>query len=758
MQSLYNKFWSKLSENTFLAIVFSAFSYILFAKLTLHFSSVTGLVWLIWPAAGISFALVLLLGYRVWPGIFIGTLISSLHDFNLIFADPMVILEQSRAIFSPFGSTIQAVMGAWLVRKFGDYPQTFINPKKIVRFYILAGVVSTTISPTIHNIIDLFYGTVKYETLFLEWIGFWVGDMTSIFIFSTIIISLVKFEKEREILISSLMILTFSLSVGIYSLALTWEDERLDLLFEQQIIAVRDAIKVKEEDFQSLLVNISGLEKSHQDLTKENFRRFSEEILPSTPSLRALNYTEIVTAEQREYFTDKLSLEYGKDIKIWYFGDNQRLTSEQKDHYSVVKYIEPQEVFDLAPGFDVSADPMRNAALEYAITYNNAAMTAPVYIPALAKSKVIILYYAIRRDNVLIGFSSIIVDAEMMVAEILDKPFAKDLTLTILDEDVTGNSQPVFKNSEDIEKIDKVYPLTLQILNRVWNVEIDRKLSFKQHNSSMEPMLIGMSAMIIASLIAMGIVIMSGQKLLLEEKVKKRTIALEEASKIKSEFIANMSHDLRTPLNAIIGFSEIIMKEMFGPIGSERYKEYVENINSSSDYLLSLINDLLDFSAIEAGKRYLTKVNIEPTLFIEECYQNLFSLSFADQLVCKLEVDKNVDHIFADEKALRQIMINLISNSIKFTPNGGIIKTIVKKTDTWTIIKVSDTGEGIDPIHIKDILDPFTRVENNPLITHEGTGLGLAIVNSLVKLHDGEITIESNRNSGTIVTIKLPLF
>jgi PAS domain S-box-containing protein len=230
----------------------------------------------------------------------------------------------------------------------------------------------------------------------------------------------------------------------------------------------------------------------------------------------------------------------------------------------------------------------------------------------------------------------------------------------------------------------------------------------------------------------------------------------EIANRAKTKFLANMSHELRTPLNAIIGFSEILSREMFGPLGSERYGEYINLILESGRHLLDLINDLLDTAKIEAGRYELT---LEP-LDIEEI------LSACLRLVQRQAETKNITleaptialngPIVADQRAVKQIIINLLSNGIKFTPPGGKVGIGICDDGEHVRITVTDTGIGIPQSELGRLARPFEQVHSDLHVAQEGTGLGLALVNSLARLHGGDIELQSAEGTGTTVIVRLP--
>jgi PAS domain S-box-containing protein len=233
----------------------------------------------------------------------------------------------------------------------------------------------------------------------------------------------------------------------------------------------------------------------------------------------------------------------------------------------------------------------------------------------------------------------------------------------------------------------------------------------------------------------------------------------EEASRIKSQFLANMSHELRTPLNAIIGFSDILKMEMFGSLGSDRYREYAQLINESGALLLDLISDILDMSKIEAGKYELHCEKLDITAIIAATSRLMRSRAGQLNLILTESISPEAAALplLADERAFKQILLNLLSNALKFTPAGGEVRVAVEARPGGITLIVSDTGKGIPEDQISRLAQPFEQVSSKSEPGHQGTGLGLALVRSLAELHGGGIRIESQLGKGTSVSVFLPL-
>ncbi len=249
------------------------------------------------------------------------------------------------------------------------------------------------------------------------------------------------------------------------------------------------------------------------------------------------------------------------------------------------------------------------------------------------------------------------------------------------------------------------------------------------------------------------------QKMIEAKNAAANVLLLEadKANRAKSEFLANMSHELRTPLNAIIGFSDIIKKELLGAIGNARYAEYVNDINESGNHLLAIINDILDLAKAEAGKLTLQEDDIDLARCLDDALRMCRGRAVGAGVDLEFpDAEKSV-YACVDERLMRQIVLNLLTNAIKFTRPGGLVSlTLDAAAEHGILIRIRDTGIGIAPEDIARIIRPFEQVETVLSRSHGGTGLGLPLTAKLTELHGGTLTIESEVGQGTVVTVALP--
>jgi signal transduction histidine kinase len=225
----------------------------------------------------------------------------------------------------------------------------------------------------------------------------------------------------------------------------------------------------------------------------------------------------------------------------------------------------------------------------------------------------------------------------------------------------------------------------------------------------------------------------------------------------KSRFLATMSHELRTPLNSILGFSEIIRDAKLGNLGDERYGEYAAYINESGAHLLSLIGDILDLSRIESGRLDLQFERVNVADVVEDALAKAATRAQLGRERVSATIPQNLPDLHADRRALMQMIINLVSNALKFTPEGGkIVLSALERHDGGITLQVEDHGIGMTEAEIPKALKPFTQVDDNLSRRSEGSGLGLAIVKSLVEHHEGNISISSEKGVGTTVRLEFP--
>jgi signal transduction histidine kinase len=230
----------------------------------------------------------------------------------------------------------------------------------------------------------------------------------------------------------------------------------------------------------------------------------------------------------------------------------------------------------------------------------------------------------------------------------------------------------------------------------------------------------------------------------------------ERANHAKSEFLANVSHELRTPLNAVIGFSEMLARQVFGPLGDPRYHEYALTIVDSGTHLLGLINDVLDLSRLDAGHLPLHEETLDLREISSDCVRMMGSQADKAKVTLAVEIEEALPRLRADHQRVRQILLNVLSNATKFTPAGGRVVLSAFRQEGCIALQVVDTGIGMAPDDIPRAIEKFRQIDSRISRHYAGTGLGLPLTKSLVELHGGALVIESELGVGTTVTVTFP--
>lgn len=242
-----------------------------------------------------------------------------------------------------------------------------------------------------------------------------------------------------------------------------------------------------------------------------------------------------------------------------------------------------------------------------------------------------------------------------------------------------------------------------------------------------------------------------------EEVLRNARHQAEAANRAKSDFLANMSHELRTPLNAILGFSEVMMREVAGPIGQPHYREYATDIHDSGRHLLEVINDILDLSKIEAGRVELVDGRVQLGPLAEKTVRLVADRAKQAEVEIRLLSEPNLPNLIADERLVKQALLNLLSNAVKFTRRGGRVEvSLLLAADGALCLRVRDTGIGIAEADLERVLTPFTQAESALSRNYQGTGLGLPLTKSFVEMHGGTLALKSRQGEGTEVTLRFP--
>jgi len=547
------------------------------------------------------------------------------------------------------------------------------------------------------------------------------------------------------------------------------------------------------------------------------FGEFADRRLDIHAGYRAIGWAPIVSAAGRPAYEQRAREDglHGFRFNEWRVNSNVYPAGERKQ-YVPLYYVEPFAGNENLLGFDLASRSSYKFALDRAretgkmtavdwagrsgagTTGNSLLLIRPVYLEDGSDDK----STAPREPGEgLIGYVVGLINVDVLVEKTLREFTAPGWLDTFVFEEADDGSysliyiQPSFLRPAG-EQPDLVADTSGEFTATVHHQLADWRLSIMvkpvpgtmRFDQGIVPWGVGLAGLLLTGLLALYMVTAQSRQRVIERRVEQRTAQLlaanesnislereikerkrietelrsakdqaEVASRAKSEFLAMVSHELRTPLNAVIGFSEILVFEMFGPIGDERYKGYAEDIRSSGLHLLGLINNILDLSKVEANKFQLNEQKIVLSDLVTEALHLVEGKAKDSGIDLSMDVEDSLPVLYADERALKQIVLNLLSNAIKFTPRDGHVTVSARyKRSLGMTIGISDDGIGIAEPDLRTIMQPFIQVDSSLARKYEGTGLGLPLTKSLVELHGGTLEIESKLGEGTTVNAIFP--
>jgi len=529
-------------------------------------------------------------------------------------------------------------------------------------------------------------------------------------------------------------------------------------------------------------------------LDEERFGAYARNVFLASHILRsglqAMSWAPRVRDADRASFEEIARAEGLADFRISEPEAGGRLkTAETRQVYFPLRYTEPAN--SAAPlGLDVLSDPARGDTVRHALAAGR--IEASSQSPLRGGGSGSLLFVPVygltaavappRGDNDLpVGvlvfrlFISPTIDAIVQALE----PVPQDLEMYVLDDGAPAGQRVIYyrasgqpsttesRPDEAAALADPIYGSSLTFAGRDWTVIIRptpqfvaaalNHVGWTEFGSGLMLTLL-LSIYLVSSRARADRLGILTENLHREVAVRRSAEeAAEAASRAKSEFLANMSHELRTPLNAIIGFSEMICTELLGRIGNPRYVEYANDIQESAKHLLTVINEVLDFSRAEAGELKLRESEIDLAAAIRSVRRIVEGRAASAGLTLETVLPEDLPGLRADEHMFKQMLINLLWNAVKFTPEGGRICILAEPgAGGALLVKVADTGVGMSPEEIPIALKPFRQLDSSLTRKHGGTGLGLPLVKSRIELHGGSLAIESARGLGTTVTLTFP--
>lgn len=769
----------------------------------------------IWFPTGIGFAFLMVYGIRLWPAVLLASMITL--PFRVGLSPLSFPLPFELLLISGVGCTLQTVIAVWLMRRFFGGMPLLSTVKSILQFFLLSLLVAV-IGAEIGITALAYYHQLSWDSLPLNFASWWIGDAMSIFLFAPIVFAFTASIRELwgERRWSFVLPLIFSL-VALLVLARVvhrWEQSRLKTGFDRKTELITKIFE-KEINYQfEVLKAVQSFYRAAQDVDRVTFHEFTTPLLQSYPALASIEWLPRITDDLRDRFVSetRASGVQDFDIKSFVFPGEVGSLIRQESVYPVL-YVEPFENYRVFLGFDRGSNEYQWQML---ISTRESGLPAlgpwvnlisknqdkgvlcalPVYAndretqsPQLQANRV--RGYVVGAFNIrnYIRKSLREFQDEQLAVSILDtrNPVSQELIYSFSSQPRVADhklSKSFFLSGEDMMF---TQIRTLRVADRFWQMVFHTTSAYFSGNRSGIIWMVVLGGLGVLGIVAAFLLAMTGRTAEIELLVLERTGQLEdsrahavrvateaqdarlraeqaeqaalrmkekaqEAAETKSRFLANMSHEIRTPINAILGFTDLLGQTTL----DDKQVQYLRTVKSSSEMLLVIINDILDFSKIDAGKLTLEMIDFDLEYLIGDVFKMTTHKIQGKNIQTYIDVGIDVDRfVKGDPTRLRQILLNLLGNAVKFTQQGeiGIIvrRDIMKSTDEHPVIQftVHDTGIGIPPGKTEKIFEPFNQAEDSTTRRFGGTGLGLSIVQSLVKMMHGHIWVESEHGKGS---------
>ncbi len=741
----------------------------------------------VWPPAGIALAALLVFGKSLWPGLWLGYVLFSWHSFG----------DLGLAMMLGIGATAQALFGQYLLQRFNAYPNTLAQENAILRFFLLGGPLACVVSATGGVTVLSLQGVLHVEHFLLNWATWWVGDSIGVLLCTPLLILWLRHDQQQQ---ERRMQVTLAMSIGLLLTSLLFfyasnlEAERLRSRFNSVSQALHGQLKEGFQLYLDILYDLKAFHHSSQKVEFQEFKYFVSYTLQRYPGIQALEWIPRIPHTQRESFEQALNLDGFSNTRLTQLAQaNRTRTAAEAEEYFPIRYVQPYRGNEKALGYDIASNPKAWTALEQARDSGTLAVTQrTVLIQETQNAYGIVVYLPIYKSAVLPseleakreqlqGFMAAVFRVHDILPEILRDHQFQGLDIRLQDTRAPLDEQDLYDSRHHYPQTSGYriagyfdYPQHHYNLNpagRDWLLHIAANDDFFQQYLNWQGWWILSGGLLFTALMGLFTFMVTGRNLLFKKLLDERTQELQEAQHIaeranhaKTEFIANMSHEIRTPMHAIQGFTDILQDQLH----TAEQREYLQSIRNNAKSLMQLLSDVLDLAKAETGTLHLQYHPLQPQRVLREVAQLFHYAAQKKNIRIHLNIAQDIpDSLSLDETRLRQILLNLVGNAVKFTHQGRIdlsLWTHCSIAGNRLYFKVKDTGVGIATEQQEKIFQAFEHFKHTedsassaPPIQHQsrmgGTGLGLAITYKLVKMMQGDIELDSQPGQGSCFTV-----
>ncbi|WP_236037242.1 CHASE domain-containing protein [Marinomonas vulgaris] len=773
-------------------VVAITLGYFLLGVLGLTVAVSPGYSTIIWPASGLALVAALFYPRQAWIGVFLGSFLVNVgvtwqNTQTLVWLLPICI---------GFGAALQSFVGAYLIRRFVGIPFRFHCTRLVLRFIALAAVLSTLISATIGSSALLLFGTIQPEVFMLSWVTWWAGGMIGVLVLVPWIVVIFPrlfgndFEHPWRLLAGFLFVLLVTAFLSWGSTYSEWNKQNKEFRSNAQLLEVLLNNRIKNSV--DMLYGFVGLVNSSEHIEVDEFNMFADSIRQRDDSILTVSLNFAVTGDDLDRFEANIQQEY-PSIKFQVTEKNAQgdlVPVTPRPRHTPVTYISPMAGNEVVLGYDIYSQPERRFAVDQAITGRQVYPTAPLKLVQNGNGVLLFLPFFHQQSDAFLGMATAVLELETLTDTIVEYGLLPNTELYLIDDHnatstpiiVAKSKQATFSADEVIRKylsdeFKHAVSFDIQVGAKTWRLfQVSESDFFKQPWVVKFVLACGF---LFSGVFGWFLLIVSSHSAVLEHRVALRTQDLlqaneeltaselaqsqakeqaQQASKAKSAFLATMSHEIRTPLNGTIGCLSLLLNTKLQP----EQATLAKLSQQSAESLLDIINDILDLSKIEVGRFELEKQAFSLPTLIEEV-TNVFVLKAEEKGIVLNSPAVPVPDIslLGDRLRIKQILVNLLGNAVKFTQEGEVSLFLsVTPLDEDSVvlnILIKDTGIGISSDSQTHLFQRFNQADSSTTRRFGGTGLGLAISKEFIDAMEGSIELTSDQGQGSTFTVRIPL-
>lgn len=768
----------------------------------------------IWPPSGIILAGIILLGYRYWPGVLIGSVAVNLFTAFDPTNQQTMLISGGIATLIGMGASLQAVVSAWLIRRFVQLPNGLEAVRAIGLLLILGGPIGCLIAATNGVTVLALAGLLPWENVALNWLTWWVGDAIGVIVFTPVVLLLFlrdgAISRRRKLLVGGMLGICFVIAIFVFLLASYAERYRQQEELVRVTHELQSQLTTELVGSIDMLASIDAFFRASEEVTAAEFMRFTATLMHSRPGLYSLSWNALVTAAERPAFEAAMQAQGFPTYQITDRTPTGRLIrAAPRPSYVPVTYTAAPATNLRSLGYDTYGEAERRKALDMARDYGAARMTGRInVVQDEANRYAFIIFHPIytsdqvpttlaARRQELRGYAAGVFILPDLLATITRIAKQQGLEFVLRDNSV-GPATRLLYDSRTADYKEgpavryraastELHGEHISIGGRDLIFQILPTNEYLLNHASWSVWFTLTGGLLFTGLFGIFLLVVTGQTDMVRRKVKERTAQMQAyateieqtnqalaiardqalaASRFKSEFLATMSHEIRTPMNGIMGMTELLLET---ELDSEQ-RDYARVSYEESHKLLELINSILDFSKIEAGKIILEEAPFAPAHEVDSVIRLLSAKAQSKGISLLSAVASQVPaQVIGDALRLRQVLLNLASNAVKFTEKGEVVVTMscqwlgtpaLPAESAHALVQlqltVRDTGIGMSTETLATLFDPFTQADSSTTRRYGGTGLGLAITQRLVELMGGDIQVHSQVGVGSQFTVTIP--